>query len=72
MYQTLGIVVLGSVMDGYCGVDVMTIMLGMPQNNDARSALRVEISDSLIARVEEMWLHDLMVACQALRQEDVT
>ena len=54
MYDKLGIVVLGSVMDGDCGVDVMTMMLGMPQNKDARSALRVEISDYLIARVEEM------------------
>ena len=72
IYHKLDIVVLGCVMDGDCGVDVMTMMLGMPQNKDARSALRVEISDYLIARVEEMWMHDLMVACQELRQEDVT
>ena len=64
MYQKLGIVVLTSVMEGDCGVDVMTMMLGMPQNKDARSALRVEIHDYLIARVEEVWMLDLMVACQ--------
>ena len=39
-YQTLGVVVPGTVCDGDCGIDVMCNMLQLPQTLDARSWLR--------------------------------
>ena len=41
-YYNLGIAVLGTVMDGDCGIDVCVQMLGQPQNEDTRIALREE------------------------------
>ena len=49
----------------------MTMMLGIPSSVSARQDLRIELSDYLIARIREPWLHDIMVACQELRLEDV-
>ena len=72
LYQSLGVVVLGSIIDGDCGLDVMTMMLSLPQTFEARKKLRIDISDYLIARVEEPWMHHLMVACGELSAEDVS
>ena len=71
LYTSIGVACVASVVDGDCGLDVMTMMLGIAASFSARKDLRIEISDYLITRIGEPWLHDLMVACQELLQEDV-
>ena len=65
-YQSRGIALLGSVVDGDCGIDVMNMMLDKPQSMDARTELRIELSDYLMDRVGERWMQDLMVTCEEL------
>ena len=55
-YSSNGIAVLGTVMDGHCGIDVSCQMLGLPQTLAQRTALREEISDHLLARVSTPWM----------------
>ncbi len=71
LYASLGVGVVPSVMDGDCALDVMTMMLGIPSSESARANLRLDISDYLRDRIDEPWLHDIMVACQELSHEDV-
>jgi hypothetical protein len=49
----------------------MTFMLGIPGSFEARKDLRIELSDHLLERIGEPWLHDIMVACQELRLDDL-
>jgi len=70
-YNRLGQVILGTVADGDCGLDVMSQMMGVTQSSDERVALREVISDYLLERLEAPWMHDLMVACHELDKEDV-
>ena len=70
-YGRLGVVLLGTVMDGDCGIDTACMMLGLPQNSANRDALRQEIADYLLDRVEAPWLHQLLVVCAELRVEDL-
>ena len=72
LYASLGVGLIASSMDGDCGLDVMSMMLQITPSTSARNGLRIDISDYLIARMGEPWLHDIMVACQELRQEDVS
>ena len=72
LYASIGIAPVPSVVDGDCGLDVMNMMLEQPGSFDARRRLRLEISDYLLDRIREPWLHDLMVACQELPGELVT
>ena len=65
-YIRLGMVVVGTVTDNDCGIDLMCMMLNAPQNAQERRALREEISDYLLQRLETPWMHDLMVACQEM------
>ena len=51
-YSSRGLVALGTVMDGDCGIDVACQMLGLPQTFAQRAALREDISDYLLARVK--------------------
>ena len=62
---------LASVVDGDCAAHVMTMMLGQPPSFEAREELRIEVSDYLIARVEEPWMQDVTVRCQEHEKEDV-
>ena len=41
-YHRLGVVVLGTVVDGDCGLDLACMMIGLPQTCENRSALREE------------------------------
>ena len=66
MYHKQSRVIIPTVLDGDCGFDVMTKMLGLPQTYHARTQLRTEISDYLIARAEEPWMHDLLACCGEL------
>jgi hypothetical protein len=72
LYASLGVAIIASVLDGDCAFDVMTMMLGIPPSGSARNDLRADLSDYLIARIGEPWLHDVLAACQELRQEDVS
>ena len=58
-------------MDGDCGIDVACQMLGLAQTPDQRTCLREKISDYLVDRVREPWMHDLMVALQEVLAEEV-
>jgi hypothetical protein len=70
-YNSLGVAIIGTCVDGDCGLDAMLFMLGRPSTLAARTALRIEISDYLYERLMAPWMHDLMVACAELRLEDV-
>ena len=70
-YASLGIVLLGTVMDVDCGIDTDCMMLGLPQTSANRNALRQEIADYLLDRAERPWLHQLLVVCEELRVEDL-
>jgi len=71
-YASLGVATLATVCDGDCGLDAMCMMLGQPSCFAARRDLRITISDYLIPRIGEHWMHDVMVACQELLADDVT
>ena len=60
-----------TVTNGDCGLDTMTLMLGLPHSAQARNDLRVELSDYLLARVGKHWIHDIMVVCQELDAEEL-
>ena len=59
-YSSRGVAVLGTVMDGDCGIDVACQMLGLPHTREQREALRVELSEHLMARVGKPWMQELM------------
>ena len=70
-YSSLGVCTVSTVCDGDCALDVMTMMLGLPQSVETRKQLRVEISDYFLERIGEQWMPDLLVAAQELDKADV-
>jgi len=70
-YAKLGVAVVGTVVDGDCGPDVMNMMNGQSSSRAARDEMREAISDYLMARIGERWMHELMAACQELDRKDV-
>ena len=70
-YYDRGVVVLGTVCDGDCGIDVVCQMIGAPQTPEQRRLVRQGIADWLLLRLREPWVHDLMVALQELEAADV-
>jgi len=70
-YNPLGLTLLGTVTDNDCGLDVMCMMLQIPQTAMVRGQLRAELSDYLLYRIETSWMQDLMAATCEIRQEDV-
>ena len=68
-YGRLGLVLLGTVMDGDCGPDVACMMLGIAQTLENRTSLRKEVSDYLLERHACPWMHQLLVVCQELGVE---
>ena len=63
-YNNIGVAVLGTVMDGDCGIDVACQMLGLPQTAAQRAAVREEVSDYLLARLKTPWMQEIMGALQ--------
>ena len=55
-YGRLGVVLLGTVMDGDCGIDTACMMLGLPQNFGERCKRR-EVADYLRERYDQPWMH---------------
>ena len=70
-YSRLGMVLLGTIVDNDCGLDVMCMMLQLPQTSEQRGELRIGISDYLLERIEYPWMHDLMTALCELDADDV-
>ena len=70
-YGRLGVVLLGTVMDGDCGLDTACMMMSLAQTTANRNALRQEIADYLCDRIEEPWMHQLLVVCAELNVEDL-
>ena len=70
-YSSRGLVLLGTVMDGDCGIDVACQMLGLPQTFAQRAALREDISDYLLARVKTPWMQEVMGSLQEVDLDDV-
>ena len=69
--MTRHVMVLETVRDGDCGLDLMCRMLNAPSTPDSRFALRQELSGYLIAHAAEPWMWELMRACQELEDETV-
>ena len=67
-YSSKGLAILGTVMDGDCGIDVDCQMLCLPQTLAQRVALREEISDYLLERINKPWMQEVMglMPCHAL------
>ena len=65
-YTRHGLVVLGIVMDGDCGVDTMCGMFQRPQPYEARATIRDELHDYLIESIREPWMQDVLRACHAI------
>ena len=70
-YTALGIMTVPTVCDGDCGLDVMNLMLGLPQSFETRKALRAEISDYFLERMHEQWMLDMLCVAQELDASDV-
>mgnify|MGYP003327701679 CR=1 FL=1 len=70
-YKAVGVHYLETVMDGDCGIDVMTLIMGVERSKHERNSLRVELSDFLMARLQTPWMIDLLVCTQELNHEDV-
>ena len=70
-YTALGILTVPTVCDGDCGLDVMNLMLGLPQSFDTREALRAEMSDYFLERMHEQWMLDMLCVAQELDDRDV-
>ena len=66
-----GLAFLGTVMDGDGGIDVACQMLGLPQTPAQRAALREEINDYLLARVNKPWMQEVMGILQEVNLDDV-
>ena len=69
-YSSKEVALLGTVMDGDCGIDVACQMLGLPQTLAQRAVLREEISDYLIARLKTHWMQELMGTLQEVDLAD--
>ena len=70
-YSSRGLAVLGTIMDGDCGIGVACQMLGLPQTSAQRAALREDISDYLLARVNTPWMQEVMGSLQEVDLDDV-
>ena len=65
-YTRHGLVVLGIVMDGDCGIDARCEMLMRPHSYDSRVKIREELHAYLIERIREPWTQEVMHACQEI------
>ena len=70
-YSSKGLAILGTVMDGDCGIDVACQMLCLPQTLAQRVALREEISDYLLERINKPWMQEVMGLMQEVDLSDV-
>ena len=66
VYSRCGILVLETVVDGNCGIDVMCQMEQIEASAENMINIRRDISDYLLERAGQRWMHELLVACQEL------
>jgi len=59
-YRRKGVIILGTVTDGDCGVDLMCMMIGLEQNPENRRVLREQLGDFLISEATSPWMQDIM------------
>ena len=65
VYATfLVVAITPTVCDGDCGLDLLTNMSCTPQSFEARNDLRLELSEYLIARMEDPRMLEIRVAAQ--------
>ena len=70
-YSRLGVMLLGTVSDGNCGIDVMCQMEQVEPSDKAMRGLRTDLSDYLIERAGATWMHELLISLQEMRVEDL-
>jgi len=70
-YSRCGLALLGSVVNGDCGPDVMCQMLGENLTGENFLRVRTELSEYLLARWRTHWMHNLLVACAEIDQDDL-
>ena len=70
-YRNRGYAVLGTVIDGDCGLDVMCMMASEPQTLRQRACIREELYEYVVQRIHEPWMRRLMDSCQEISWEDV-
>ena len=70
-YAGLGVVIISTLADGDCGLDVMLHMEGKPSTFEARKNLRHELADYLVQMIKIDWFQDLMAATQEVTFEEV-
>ena len=70
-YRSRGLMLHGTVADGDCGLDLMCIMLNLPQTLVSRTMLRKELERYLMMHANEPWMWGIMAACQEIDSEDV-
>ena len=70
-YQRLGQVVLGTVTDGDCGLDVMSQMIDRSQSSVSFTALREELAEYMVPRIKLPWMQDLMAALREIDFDDL-
>ena len=70
VYSRLGVVVMGTVVDGNCGIDVMLQMEQVPTSPETIDTLRRDLSDYLVERAGQRWMQELLAACQEVTEED--
>ena len=71
MYAQMGVGIIPTLLDGDCAFDVQTMQLGIDSTVESRNALRIELSDYLLHRIGEPWMHDIMASCQEIDWDDV-
>ena len=71
-YHRIEQMLLGTVIDGDCGPDVMCQMVGREQSAASRDTLRGEIADYLQVRIKAPWMQDLMANLQEINMDDLT
>ena len=59
-YAALGVAVFSTIADGDCAFHVMKHMQGENSTLKSRTDLRIELSDYLNERADELWMHELM------------
>ena len=70
-YAALGIAPFATIADGDCAFDVMLMMLGVTSTLENRTTLRIEISDYLIERANDLWMHELMGRLEEVDADDL-
>ena len=67
-YLARGVIPLGTVADGDCGIDTMCYLRGSPQTPQSRLELRIALSDFLLKHAEHHGLQHALGCCQEVAE----